>query len=1047
MDANEQCDTTLVMDVFKEQRARSEISGSEIVSEYSDHEVYSSINEEHVDEHYWQVNGGDIAGSNTSSSITVEWGSSDSGQVILTVTNTDASEQCDTTIVKDVFKEDRPRPEIAGPVEVCEYSVGNIYEVDSIANHTYNWQITSGNGDITAGENTNEITVQWYESGTGQISLTKMDTGTISNCDTTVTIDVDIRSKPTPEISGPGDVCEYEEYTVYSTNLVEGNSYEWSVQGGNITEYNNDSSEITVHWGSAGVGEVYVTEIINLTGCDSTISYDGDVEILNKPRPEVSGPDEVCEFEEFTTYSIDFTDGHSYDWSVTGGEITNSNVNNNQVTVHWAEAGTGEVQLTETIDSTGCDSTFYISNIDIRPKPVPEIDGPTVVCEFSETETYEVEFFEGNSFEWNVTGGDIIEEESNKIDVEWGENGTGIVEVTQTIDSSGCDSTVSQSVVIEHSPEVLIIGDEEICQYESSTNLQGIENEDANYTWSIEGVDDSEETGDEYSVDWNEPGSFDVIISAENSEGRCEDHDTLNVEVNPRPQPEIGGSTDVCEDSQGHLYMASFEEGHSYSWNIQGGAIESDPNDYQIEVEWGDHIQDGQLVVEKTNDETGCYYTDTFDVNIHEKLQPEIIGEDLLCADEDTLYEYSVEDMFNEYEYSWEIQKGELVSSENSNEVKVDWQEEGIGRVVMNRIHSVSGCEETDTFEVEIEEMPEVHIEGEDIVCKLNEKYAYSLPEWENAEYDWSVEGGSIVSVKDTNVIEVEWDNREGGEVEVEVIRESLCDEIINMNINIITYTDYGDPVLTRNAGCSPFVVAVYEPDEEVIENVYWEFGDGEESEELFSDHVIEEAGTYEIKLVVENIAGCQDTFYYEVEVYDPPNADFEFDRDPEVDTIYDEQEFGMINNTENGAHYRWFMDENDTLYSNDESDVFHSYATPGHKWVTLEAISQQGCRDTTGKPVRIFSEEWLWAPNAFSPNGDRVNDEFEVVHRNIEEFRVVITNRWGQVLFTSDDPDFHWDGTYDGELVEEGVYTYQIQAWGISGRPHHTEGTLHLIR
>lgn len=62
-------------------------------------------------------------------------------------------------------------------------------------------------------------------------------------------------------------------------------------------------------------------------------------------------------------------------------------------------------------------------------------------------------------------------------------------------------------------------------------------------------------------------------------------------------------------------------------------------------------------------------------------------------------------------------------------------------------------------------------------------------------------------------------------------------------------------------------------------------------------------------------------------------------------------------------------------------------------------------------------------------------------------DFEVRIVNRWGEILFSSNDPDFKWDGTYKGEVVPEGVYVYQIEARGWSGENFDKEGTLMIIR
>ena len=71
-----------------------------------------------------------------------------------------------------------------------------------------------------------------------------------------------------------------------------------------------------------------------------------------------------------------------------------------------------------------------------------------------------------------------------------------------------------------------------------------------------------------------------------------------------------------------------------------------------------------------------------------------------------------------------------------------------------------------------------------------------------------------------------------------------------------------------------------------------------------------------------------------------------------------------------------------------------------------------------------------LWIPNSFTPNGDGLNDIFKPeTLAEIEEYTMLIFNRWGQQIFESNDINKAWDGKYKGRIVESGVYTYRIEA------------------
>lgn len=67
--------------------------------------------------------------------------------------------------------------------------------------------------------------------------------------------------------------------------------------------------------------------------------------------------------------------------------------------------------------------------------------------------------------------------------------------------------------------------------------------------------------------------------------------------------------------------------------------------------------------------------------------------------------------------------------------------------------------------------------------------------------------------------------------------------------------------------------------------------------------------------------------------------------------------------------------------------------------------------------------------PNVFTPNGDGINDLFFITASGLTEFNLIIVNRWGELMFETDDPNEGWDGTFNGNKCSEGVYFYSMKA------------------
>lgn len=97
---------------------------------------------------------------------------------------------------------------------------------------------------------------------------------------------------------------------------------------------------------------------------------------------------------------------------------------------------------------------------------------------------------------------------------------------------------------------------------------------------------------------------------------------------------------------------------------------------------------------------------------------------------------------------------------------------------------------------------------------------------------------------------------------------------------------------------------------------------------------------------------------------------------------------------------------------------------------------------------VQSIKRLHIQVPNAFSPDGDGINDFFSAVSDGVEEYTIEIFNRWGELVFHSDDINHFWDGTYKGKTSIQDAYVYIIKAKGLEdNQPTVLKGTVSLIR
>lgn len=134
-------------------------------------------------------------------------------------------------------------------------------------------------------------------------------------------------------------------------------------------------------------------------------------------------------------------------------------------------------------------------------------------------------------------------------------------------------------------------------------------------------------------------------------------------------------------------------------------------------------------------------------------------------------------------------------------------------------------------------------------------------------------------------------------------------------------------------------------------------------------------------------------------------------------------------NNT-GGGSFEWTFGDDST--SSNLINPIHIYESAGNYRVRLIAYSAIGCSDTAYNSIQVNTESVIWIPNAFTPNGDGKNDVFSAVGKSISCYSLMIFNRWGELLFTSDNINNGWNGTYKGKPVPDGVYVWKISYCGI---------------
>ncbi|MCX7606616.1 MAG: gliding motility-associated C-terminal domain-containing protein, partial [Bacteroidia bacterium] len=269
------------------------------------------------------------------------------------------------------------------------------------------------------------------------------------------------------------------------------------------------------------------------------------------------------------------------------------------------------------------------------------------------------------------------------------------------------------------------------------------------------------------------------------------------------------------------------------------------------------------------------------------------------------------------------------------------------------------------------------------------------------------------------------------------------CRDTIRFSLTYRSYVDLA-VVPIHAQGCAPLVVQWIALPSGVGPYTYsWDLGDGTVSTDSLVLHVYPLGGSYTVSLVVRNADGCTDTAMASVQVSFPPVPTYHISPDTTqehpVGTV-----FTLSSLSSQVSSVRWEIPG----YGTHVGPTWNVRFTQPGEYCFMLWVENQGCVDSTRGCIRV-RDPYLYLPTAFSPNGDGINDLFEIKNFGIKDPRVRIYDRWGVLVFDNQgDMSRHWDGTYEGKPVPEDAYTVLIEGkLPPSDKPFRRGGTVTVIR
>jgi gliding motility-associated-like protein len=253
------------------------------------------------------------------------------------------------------------------------------------------------------------------------------------------------------------------------------------------------------------------------------------------------------------------------------------------------------------------------------------------------------------------------------------------------------------------------------------------------------------------------------------------------------------------------------------------------------------------------------------------------------------------------------------------------------------------------------------------------------------------------------------------------------------------------------SAGCKPLDVTFYNMSTNTGQYCLWDFGDGSAVVNACDSviHTYTVPGSYDVMLTVYSPQNCRNDSLATgfINVYENPVAEFE--SSPNPTTIFNTTVYFTDLSSGTISSYIWNFAGLDS--SQVPNPVYHFPADTGTYPVKLVVSSPDGCSDTVIHWVKIENEYMIFIPSAFTPtgNGPKENETFRPVGFGIspENYHLYVFDRWGNLLFETQNLYEGWDGTYKNEKVMQGVYNYKIVLKDLAGDQHTYIGKVLVIR
>ncbi|MFL3664349.1 MAG: PKD domain-containing protein [Flavobacteriales bacterium] len=957
----------------------------------------------------------------------------------VTLTVTDAN-GCSTVLTQTI--------NFGGPtadfnaLNVCDGNAINFNNASTPAATITNWSWDFNNDGIV--DNTQQNPSYSYPGpGSYQVELMVEANG---GCKDSIVKTVVVNPNPTANFNANNE-CLGTAVTFNDMSLVAtGNIIGWAWDFGDNSPVNNTQNP-SYGYAAAGLYNVTLT-VTSDSGCTNNITI--PIEVYSNPIAEFSA-DTAC--AGFNTSFADLSTAGS------GGNVTNwewdfDNDNNpddftQNPSYIFPGPGTYPVNLSIT-DVTGCvhDTTI---NISVSPQPTADFTF-TNEC-FGTLSTFtDVSLPNGgiiSNWSWDFDNDGIVDNINQNPTNAFPAPGSYTTEL-HIETALGCVDSITKTVTV-HPVPVAHFGPSDVClntptQFtDSSTVLTG---NIVGWQWDFgDGVGTSIQQNPIYT--YLNAGTYNATLTVTTDSG-CTHTGTVTVTVYANPTASFI-TADVCQNLAGQFTDQSVGNGgtiNQWDWDFDYNGVTHYTDNTQQNPS-NNYATAGIYTVELiVTTSAGCSDTVSNPITIHPMPNAAYTHTDVCYTDANTFTDNSNVSSGTITNWDWDFDDNSPIN--NTQNPTYTYGSDGAYNVTLV-VTTDQNCKDTVTHTVNVWSLPVVDFTPTEVCLNTPTQFQdlTTVNIGNSVSWAWDFDDGTNSNAQNpihTYPVDGPF------QVTLVVTTNHGCVDSTTktVTINPLPQVSFSADMLS---GCSPVIVnftdnsVINAPGNNVAWN--WNFGNGMTSSQQnptgisFENLSNTSVATFGISLTVTSDKGCviKDTITNMITSYPIPTAAFTYG--PEPTNIYD-AEITFIDNSIIAS--QWLWDLGDGSSSTDQNPVHH-YVDSGSYYVTLYMENMYGCKDTTSKMVRIDPTFAIFIPNAFTPDGDNVNDFFFVKGYGITQLETLVFDRWGVLVYEGYQLDSKWDGSYKGELGVTDVYPYKIRARDLFGEWHEFTGKVTLLK